>query len=342
MSGTQRLTSYRLPRDLTLGGSVKSEKPKKVYVPNLNVQRTKKKDETTSVKIDATKPKDTADRGRGRGGGRGGGNSRHGRDKGNIIQSAGIWSEGIFASPTVSKKSYSSSSSSNRTGAERNLGKSKLNTKIIIDTKEDEKLKNLLYDDFMDGTNDDKMIPISLPRVIREEFSNEENEDKKPVISESGEVINIKDETLSEESKKEVTIPQIIENKTNPYVLMQFPDCWQNLESSKEESRTKGPNDSNIYNKNDDKTKRENCGLNSLKSGLLGKLEILKSGKTRLCLGDKCFSIEINVQQDFQQELLAAKVDTVSLTGDLINLGPVNNQLICLPDLETTLKKSKS
>lgn len=39
----------------------------------------------------------------------------------------------------------------------------------------------------MDGTNDDKMIPISLPRVIREEFSNEENEDKKPVISESGE-----------------------------------------------------------------------------------------------------------------------------------------------------------
>lgn len=42
--------------------------------------------ETTSVKIDATKPKDTADRGRGRGGGRGGGNSRHGRDKGNIIQ----------------------------------------------------------------------------------------------------------------------------------------------------------------------------------------------------------------------------------------------------------------
>lgn len=44
MSGTQRLTSYRLPRDLTLGGSVKSEKPKKVYVPNLNVQRTKKKE----------------------------------------------------------------------------------------------------------------------------------------------------------------------------------------------------------------------------------------------------------------------------------------------------------
>lgn len=39
---TQRLTSYRLPRDLTLGGNIKTEKPKKVYVPNFNVQRNKK------------------------------------------------------------------------------------------------------------------------------------------------------------------------------------------------------------------------------------------------------------------------------------------------------------
>lgn len=37
-----------------------------------------------------------------------------------------------------------------------------------------------------DGTNADKMDPISLPRVIKEEFSDEEIE-KKPIISESGE-----------------------------------------------------------------------------------------------------------------------------------------------------------
>ncbi|XP_011267620.1 uncharacterized protein LOC105258195 [Camponotus floridanus] len=336
MPGTQRLTSYRLPRDLTLGGSVKPEKPKKVYVPNLNVQRTKKKDEATPVKIDAPKPKDVTDRGRGRGRG----NNRHGKDKGNIIQSAGIWSEGVFAAPTVSRRSYSSSNSSNSTGAEKYLEKSKLNTKKIINNaEEEEKLKNLLHDDFMDdGTNADKMDPISLPRVIKEEFSDEEIE-KKPIISESGEVINIKEETLSEKIKKEVTISQIIENKTNPYVLMQLPDCWQNLESNKEESKSEGSTDANT-GKNDDKTKSESSGLNSLKSGLLGKIEILKSGKARLCLGDKRFSIDINVQQDFQQELLAAKVDTVSLTGDLINLGSVNNQLICLPDVESILKNS--
>lgn len=73
------------------------------------------------------------------------------------------------------------------------------------------------------------------------------------------------------------------------------------MESSKEDSNPKGPNDSNTYNENDNKAKTEQCALNSLKNGLLGKLEILKSGKARLRLGEKCFSIDINVQQDFQQ-----------------------------------------
>lgn len=41
---TTRLTSFRLPRDLTLGGNIKTEKPKKVYVPNFNAQRNKKKE----------------------------------------------------------------------------------------------------------------------------------------------------------------------------------------------------------------------------------------------------------------------------------------------------------
>ncbi|XP_029159188.1 DNA-directed RNA polymerase III subunit RPC4 [Nylanderia fulva] len=330
--GTQRLTSYRLPRDLTLGGNIKPEKSKKVYIPNVNVQRNKKKEEVTPVKIDTPKPKDR-DFGRGRIRE----NNRRGRgDKGNTIQSDGIWSDGIFKPPTVSRKSGGSSS---RTGTEKILERSKLN-KSIKKSEEEDKLKNILGDDFTDdGTNTDEWIdPILLPRVEKEEYNDEEI-DKKPIILENGEVLNIKGETLSE-IKKEVTIHQIIENKTNPYVLMQFPDCWQDMELSKEESKPKGPNDSNSFNENEAKTKIEHCALNSLKSGLLGKVEILKSGKARLCLGEKYFSIDINIQQDFQQELLAAKVNTVSLTGDLVNLGPVNSQLFCSPDLESMLENS--
>lgn len=43
-TSTTRLTSFRLPRDLTLGGNIKTEKPKKIYTPNLNAQRIKKKE----------------------------------------------------------------------------------------------------------------------------------------------------------------------------------------------------------------------------------------------------------------------------------------------------------
>lgn len=43
---TTRLPSFRVPRDLTLGGGgqVKIERPKKVYIPNLNAQRIKNRE----------------------------------------------------------------------------------------------------------------------------------------------------------------------------------------------------------------------------------------------------------------------------------------------------------
>lgn len=43
-TSTTRLTSFRVPRDLTLGGNVKLEKSKKIYTPNFNVQRNKTKE----------------------------------------------------------------------------------------------------------------------------------------------------------------------------------------------------------------------------------------------------------------------------------------------------------
>lgn len=48
-SSTVRLPSFRPPRDYTLGGTnllanIKSEKPKKVFTPNVNVQRNKNRE----------------------------------------------------------------------------------------------------------------------------------------------------------------------------------------------------------------------------------------------------------------------------------------------------------
>jgi len=73
------------------------------------------------------------------------------------------------------------------------------------------------------------------------------------------------------------------------------------LESSREETGSKQPNDLNTRIESDNKAKTDHCTLNNLRSGLLGKLEILKSGKARLRLGEMSFFVDIGAQQRFQQ-----------------------------------------
>ncbi|KOX77885.1 hypothetical protein WN51_05771 [Melipona quadrifasciata] len=79
LPATTRLTSFRLPRDLTLGGNIKTEKPKKVYIPNLNAQRLKKREDVTenftkSSDKSHSRGRSIIDRGRDRGRGRGSSN----------------------------------------------------------------------------------------------------------------------------------------------------------------------------------------------------------------------------------------------------------------------------
>jgi len=71
------------------------------------------------------------------------------------------------------------------------------------------------------------------------------------------------------------------------------------LGSIREEAKSKQSNNSNT--RSDNKAKPELCTLNNLRNGLLGKLEILKSGKARLRLGEMSFFVDIGVQQSFQQ-----------------------------------------
>ncbi|XP_018392301.1 PREDICTED: DNA-directed RNA polymerase III subunit RPC4 isoform X1 [Cyphomyrmex costatus] len=343
---TQRLTSYRLPRDLTLGGNqgvnIKLEKPKKVYMPNVNVQRNKKKDDQAiMVKTDLVKSRNS-DRGRERE--RSGDRGRGRGDRGNVIQSVGIWSEGIFIPPTVRERKSKGFKVSNSTvNAAKHLEQPKLNiNKVINKTEGDRRLKDLLRDDFIDDAPeiDEKMCPLTLPRIKKDIHNMIDNKvDKKPVISENGEIIN--EEKESKQDREELfTISQITENKANSYTLIQFPESLPGVESNREETGSKQSNDSNTRSENNNKAKTELCTLNNLKSGLLGKLEILKSGKARLRFGEISFFVDIGAQQRFQQDLLAVKIDATSQTGDLVNLGSVNNKLICSPDFESTLENS--
>lgn len=350
---TTRLTSFRLPRDLTLGGNIKTEKPKKVYTPNINVQRTKKKEDVAPVKNEFARTNKDRERGRGRGRG------DRGRGKGtnNLVQSTGVWSEGIMKMPTGPRHSGGIRESNDR-NAQATLERPKLDlNRTVNKAEEEEKLKLLLRDDFIDDGEDLDLenAPIMLPmidevKLYKEETKTEIKEDKeidrKPIILENGEVLQTKEpkvnvpkpETHAKERLPD-TVPQIIENKTNSYILIQFPDCLPGLECDNDDVRPNRSNDTSVEKKNEDKSKTEYCTLNSLKPGMLGKLQILQSGKARLLLGENNLIVDIGSRLSFRQDLIAAKVDTTQSTGDLINLGPVSSTLICSPDWESMLAK---
>ncbi|XP_060819082.1 DNA-directed RNA polymerase III subunit RPC4 [Bombus pascuorum] len=356
LSATTRLTSFRLPRDLTLGGNVKTEKSKKLYIPNLNAQRTKKKEDLTqndSAKTSKSRDhnkgcgKGTADRGRDKGRGRG---------SSNLIQSSGVWSTGIVSTPG---KRYSGGSRDSDRSAQACLEKPKLELNRSVDkAEEEEKVRLLLRDDFIDDRepvnfdNGPIILPMIKGKLYKEdtkvpiEKEKEEKIDRKPIILENGEVLPSKKESKLKIPKSDVetkdefleNIPKIIENKAHSYILMQFPDCLPGLVGDAEDTR---PTRSNIanYEKGNESKQTEFCTLNSLKPGILGKLQILKSGKARLLLGENNLIVDVGSHLSFRQDLIAAKVDTENLIGDLINLGPVANTLICSPDWESMLAK---
>ncbi|XP_076177328.1 RNA polymerase III subunit C53 [Ptiloglossa arizonensis] len=355
---TTRLTSFRSPRDLTLGGNIKTEKPKKVYTPNLNAQRIKKKEDT----VQNIPTKSVRDRDHNRGRGRGDRGNRGDRGRGrasNLIQSSGIWSTGITNTPGKRGSGGGGGYRDNDRNPQASLERPKLELNRSIDkAEEEEKLKRLLRDDFIDDGEplDYENGPVMLPMIkevkinkeeVKVPVEEEEEVDRKPIILDNGEVLSPKKEPKVKipkcniEPKEELdSIPQMIENKSNSYILIQFPDCLPGFVGSAEDTRP--PTRSNVTSsekETENNSQTEMCTLNSLKAGILGKLQILKSGKIRLLLGENNLIVDVGSHLSFRQDLLAAKVDTEKLNGDLINLGPVSSTLICSPDWESMLAK---
>ncbi|XP_066584463.1 DNA-directed RNA polymerase III subunit RPC4 [Prorops nasuta] len=348
-TSTTRLTSFRLPRDLTLGGNIKTEKPKKVYTPNLNALRSKKKDDSPVV-VKPENVKGQKERGRGRGKGDRG----RGKGQSKLIQSTGVFSEVTLDRPINRRYGSGSSNDSNRTIVRPVLEKSKLNLDTKIDKdEEDAKLKLLLRDDFIDDGLDPDLenAPVILPMIeevqlykqesmtnkIRDKFESTDEIDVKPTLLENGDAVmgkqNVKIKLPADvkEQKKTTTIPEIIDSISNSYFLIQFPDCLPGLQSNSDNDDPRS--------KDADKSKSESCTFKSLKPGFLGKLQILKSGNCRLQLGENNLIVELGSNMSFRQDLIAAKVDTLNLNGDLINLGSVKTTLICSPDWETMLSR---
>lgn len=73
------------------------------------------------------------------------------------------------------------------------------------------------------------------------------------------------------------------------------------LEGSAEDTRPNRSNTTNYEKENENKSETELCTLNSLKPGVLGKLQILKSGKARLLLGENNLIVDVGSHLSFRQ-----------------------------------------
>uniref|UniRef100_T1HGM0 Dna-directed rna polymerase iii subunit rpc4 n=1 Tax=Rhodnius prolixus TaxID=13249 RepID=T1HGM0_RHOPR len=165
----KRLPSFRTPRDLKLSefrdirpALLNENRNKRVFVPNLNVQRKKQTDGKDGTFSNNDNPKQNQkehgrkeDRGRGRG--------RGNKRQVNFIQGTGVFSEGL--APTL--KHWHNRHSSGE--ASTSIPKPKLNLKDnakINKEKEEEVMKELLRDDLIEDPDiqpDLHHCPVRLP-----------------------------------------------------------------------------------------------------------------------------------------------------------------------------------
>ena len=192
-----RLSSFKKERDLSLGGAKPpqtaaaakqaSEAKKKTFKPNLNVQRTVKKEPSASDKnkdgsAGGRRQRDGAagGRGRGRGGGAGGDRrSGHGRGQPAVIQLDSVFDKGMGADPTTRRRPGGSSRGGDDGAPTRPLFDS---SSLKVDKEEEEKrLKVILQDNFiadLDSDEKDKrFLPVQLPMINTGKVFKDEDEE---------------------------------------------------------------------------------------------------------------------------------------------------------------------
>ncbi|XP_067933772.1 DNA-directed RNA polymerase III subunit RPC4-like [Watersipora subatra] len=330
ISKTTRLTTVRQPRDLTLGGF-----HRKVYTPTIPV-RPREKPTPGSVEdklVTKTKKikKEKTDRPAG------------GRRKENstIIQAQSIFEAGP-SERTIKRESIYSGGGSSGGGFSR--ASTSVAVKDVRQTKAEtqEILDQLLRDDFVEdddgGDEDMSTQPVALPLLNPKTYE---------------EVIKT-ELKLPEDSKVDVSDPSlsatVVDHRDDSLklVLMQLPDCIPGLLSGdhegpvkvKQEPSTAGPSNTQVDN-SDEKELSEKlssrCKLTDLSEGKIGKLQILKSGKTRLVLGDVIFDVSRGAPCGFLQELVYVNNEAQN-EGHMACLGAVKEKLVIVPNIENLLK----
>lgn len=104
----------------------------------------------------------------------------------------------------------------------------------------------------------------------------------------------------------------------------------------KKDSKSDGKRTSHI--KAPDAAGKDVPVLSEFTEGFLGKLQIRKSGKVQLVLGDITMDVTEGAAFSFLQQLVSVRLSE-GLTGDMSILGNVKHKLVCSPDFQALLQE---
>ncbi|XP_020773966.1 DNA-directed RNA polymerase III subunit RPC4 isoform X3 [Boleophthalmus pectinirostris] len=317
--GPARLASLRT-RDMTLVGAPK--KPRRTFEPNVHVVR-KSKDE---LKVQmTTSPKQRLDREEKR-------KERRvvKREKPRIIQSHSIFEQGPAAC-------------TRRTGRGTTLHESSspLCDQLKREPEEDSHavLSKLYRDDFIDDPtlrNSSKLKPIQLP------LKHTQSVTAQGIQGRNVEVCQAKQPSLVE------LFSDLHVSGRDELFFMQLPDCMP--------VKTVGPRppdtasyglskpakrDSLPQGKAGTSLQTQEPVLSSFSEGLLGKLQLRKSGKVVLKLGDISMDVTEGGAFSFLQQLVSVRLSE-GRSGDMMVLGNVSHKLVLSPVFQTLLDQSET
>ena len=246
---------------------------------------------------------------------------------------------------------------------------------------EEKRLKALLRDDFIsDLSSEGLYVPVQLPMIdtgklfLAEEKDkmerDEENDDedvikatKKPranrildsdddendppdpasTVEAPKEKSTVKAKTSGKSTAEDVdlTFQDLVRQQRGDLIFIQLPDHLPGIAMPvKKEPGTDDGDDDNVNGEGG-----RMCHLKDLPEGYLGKIQVRRSGKTQLKIGDALLDIDLGTQVGFLQDLVS--VDTGAgadagashqEVGDMTVLGRVRHRMVITPDWDHLLK----
>ncbi|GLD64234.1 DNA-directed RNA polymerase III subunit RPC4-like isoform X1 [Lates japonicus] len=340
-----RLTSLRT-RDLTLGGAFK--KPKKTFEPNVHAVR-KSKDELKE-KITVAPKKERRERDERRGARE---NRGKRRERPQTIQSHSIFEQG--PADTVCKTGWCGATDL-RESTTSPLCKMVKKERKYSEESEDEMLGKLQRDDFIDDPdlrNDAKLKPIQLPlcqssSIIKSQtLSTTTCPETLPLFIPVDRAGHSRAELPKPEQPSLVDLLQDLSlSGREELFFMQLPDCMPDRASGQKvdpafayTTEKSAKKEGKLEDKRPAHLQTQQAVLSQFPEGFLGKLQIRKSGKVELKLGDIVMDVSEGAAFSFLQQLVSVRLSD-GQTGDMMVLGNVHHKLVLSPDFQALLSQA--